>query len=104
VNPWPKVGPGYQEVESSGHEGTPAKGRRDQATLAPLVAAWALFVFVFAVNHIFAHLGDRLVPIGMGTQDLVIGEPMAGLILLAGLIIIDPREPKATNRGQGRRK
>ena len=68
------------------------------------VAAWILFViaFVVAVNHIFAHLGDRVVPMGMGTQDLVIGWPMAGLIALAGLMIIDPREP--AKKSHGRRK
>lgn len=70
------------------------------------VAAWILFViaFIVAVNHIFAHLGDRLVPMGMGTQDLVIGWPMAALIGLAGLLIIDPREPKPAGKDKGRRK
>jgi len=69
------------------------------------VAAWTLFVVasVIAVNHIFAHLGDQLVPMGMGTQDLLIGWPMAALIGLAGLMILDPREPNPTKKSQGRR-
>ena len=69
------------------------------------IAAWTMFVlaFVIAVNHIFAHLGDKVVPLGMGTQDLVIGWPMAALIALAGLMIIDPREPKTTKNAKSRR-
>ena len=69
------------------------------------IAAWTLFLvaFVIAVNHVFAHLGDRLVPIGMGTQDLVIGWPVAGLIALVGLMIIDPRPPTTSRKGQGKR-
>jgi len=69
------------------------------------VAAWTLFVlaFVIAVQHIFAHLGTRPIPIGMGLQDIVIGWPMAGLIGIAGLMILDPRPPpKDSQKGRGR--
>lgn len=67
--------------------------------------AWSLFVTacLIAVNHIFAHLGARLVPMGMGRQDLFIGWPAAGLIGLVGLMIIDPRETRPTAARSKRR-
>ena len=54
--------------------------------------SWALFVIalVVAVQHIFAHLGYRPVPMNMGLQDILIGWPMAGVIALVGLMTIDP--------------
>lgn len=52
--------------------------------------AWSLFVLaaVIAVQHLLAHAGMRPLPFGMGKQDLLIGYPTAGLLALAGGIIL----------------
>lgn len=70
------------------------------------VAAWTLFVvaFVIAAQHLLAHLGTRPIPMGMGMQDILIGWPMAGLLAIVGLMIIDPRPPTSgSNKGARRR-
>lgn len=57
------------------------------------MAAWSLFVLagVMAVQHIVAHMGVRPLPMSMGWQDLLVGYPMAGLILVVGAFVLEPR-------------
>ncbi len=57
------------------------------------VLCWTLFVLagVMAVNHLVAHAGTRILPLGMGKQDIFLGYPMAALLALSGLIALDPR-------------
>jgi len=43
---------------------------------------------VVLVIHLLAHSGWRALPIGMGWQDLLVGYPMAGLLVIAGAILI----------------
>lgn len=59
------------------------------------VLAWSLFglALVIAIQHIFAHLGKPILSFSMGLQDLVIGWPMAGVIALVGLLILDAKPP-----------
>ena len=40
-----------------------------------------------AAQHLVAHAGVRLIPVGMGTQDLAIGYPTAMVLVIAGLMI-----------------
>ena len=56
------------------------------------VLSWSLFVLAAAVgvNHLFAHAGARVIPMGMGKQDLLLGYPMAGVLFLCGLFMLDP--------------
>lgn len=60
------------------------------------IAAWALFVLggLVAIQHIIAHAGFRPIPVSMGWQDLLIGYPMAGVLLIAGLFVLEPRRQK----------
>lgn len=60
------------------------------------IAAWSLFVaaVVIAVQHVIAHAGVRPLPVSMGWQDLLVGYPMAGLIFILGLFVLDPRPTK----------
>ena len=46
-----------------------------------------LLGLIIVSQHLFAHAGYRPVPFGMGTQDLTIGYPTGGLVLIAGLVI-----------------
>ena len=57
------------------------------------MVAWSLFVLagVIAVQHIIAHMGVHPLPLSMGWQDLLIGYPMAGLVLIVGLFVLEPR-------------
>ena len=57
------------------------------------VLSWVLFglAVVVAVTHLFAHAGARVVPMGMGKQDLLLGYPMAGVLFLMGLFSLDPK-------------
>lgn len=57
------------------------------------VAAWTLFVLaiVIAAQHVVAHGGVRPLPLSMGWQDLLVGYPMAALIFLVGLFVLEPR-------------
>ena len=56
------------------------------------VFSWSMFVLAAAVgvNHLFAHAGARVIPMGMGKQDLLIGYPVAGILFLIGLFTLDP--------------
>ena len=40
-----------------------------------------------ALQHLFAHAGYRPVPLKMGVQDLLIGYPTAGILLIVALMI-----------------
>ena len=57
------------------------------------IAAWTLFVFavVIAAQHVVAHGGFHPLPLSMGWQDLLIGYPMAALVFVVGLFILEPR-------------
>lgn len=44
-----------------------------------------------AIQHLVAHAGTRPLPIGMGWQDIVVGYPMAILLVVAGAMLLDPR-------------
>lgn len=57
------------------------------------IACWALFVLaaVVAVQHVAAHGGWRPLPFGMGWQDIFLGYPMAAVLALVGLMMLDPR-------------
>lgn len=59
------------------------------------VLAWTCFVLavLIAGQHMIAHLGKPILPFGMGTQDLVVGFPMAGIVALAGLFALEARPP-----------
>ena len=56
------------------------------------VLSWSLFVVavVTAGNHLLAHAGWRVIPMGMGKQDIFVGYPMAAVLFLAGLFALDP--------------
>lgn len=56
------------------------------------VLSWSLFALaaVVAVQHLFAHAGLAPLPISMGWQDILVGYPMAGLLAIAGAIMLDP--------------
>lgn len=47
---------------------------------------------VIAVQHIFAHLGFQALPLSLGYQDLFVGYPMAGLVLVLGAMTLE-RKP-----------
>ena len=57
------------------------------------ILAWALLVLagVIAVQHIFAHLGFRPLPLSMPAQDLLVGYPMAAFLVIAAAFVMDPR-------------
>lgn len=57
------------------------------------VVSWLLMGLggVVAIQHVVAHGGAQLWPISMGWQDLLVGYPMAMLLVIAGAILIDPR-------------
>lgn len=58
--------------------------------------AWALFTTaaVIVVQHMFAHLGWQPLPMSMGWQDLFFGYPMAAVVFVAGLLVLDRRAPR----------
>jgi hypothetical protein len=62
------------------------------------VIAWMFFVAapIVAVQHIFAHLGVRPLPFGMGKQDIFLGFPMAFLLMIVGAMTLDP--PSGTQK------
>jgi len=57
------------------------------------ITAWSMFglAVVIGVFHLLAHSGWRPVPLTMGWQDILIGYPMAALLAIAGLFVLDPR-------------
>lgn len=59
------------------------------------VASWTLMLLGVAVaaQHLLAHGGFRPVPLSMGWQDVLIGYPMALLLVIGGAVLIDPRGP-----------
>lgn len=60
------------------------------------IAAWSLFTVaaLIAAQHVFAHMGVQPLPLSMGWQDLLVGYPMAGLVLLLGAYVLEPRRSK----------
>ncbi len=56
------------------------------------IIAWVLMVLAFIVagQHLLAHLAWRPIPVSMGWQDILIGYPMAGLLLIVGVMVLDP--------------
>lgn len=61
------------------------------------ILAWSLFVIaaVIALQHLLAHSGWRPLPVTMGWQDLLVGYPVAALLVMAGLLALPatPRRP-----------
>lgn len=57
------------------------------------VASWSLMGLgvLVALQHLVAHAGTRPLPFSMGWQDLVVGYPMAILLVIAGAMMLDPR-------------
>lgn len=57
------------------------------------IAAWALMLLggLVAIQHLVAHLGITPIPLSMGWQDLLIGYPAAGLLLVAGASLLPRR-------------
>ena len=60
------------------------------------VVAWSFFglAFVVAAQHMLAHLGWRPLPISMGWQDLLIGDPAAGVIAIIGALGLGARSTR----------
>lgn len=56
------------------------------------ITAWVLMLLAFIVagQHVLAHSGWRPIPVSMGWQDLLIGYPMAGLLLIVGAMLLPP--------------
>jgi len=54
------------------------------------VLAWGLMAsaLVMAAQHIFAHMGWRPIPMSMGWQDIIVGYPTAGFLLVAGACLL----------------
>lgn len=54
------------------------------------ILGWSLIVVgvVVGVVHWLAHIGWRPIPLAMGAQDLFIGYPAAGLLVIAAAIIL----------------
>lgn len=52
--------------------------------------AWGLMALalVIATQHILAHMGWRPLPVSMGWQDILVGYPMAGLLLVVGACLL----------------
>lgn len=52
--------------------------------------AWGLMALalVVAAQHIVAHMGWRPIPISMGWQDIMVGYPTAGLLLVVGACLL----------------
>ena len=57
------------------------------------VATWSLMglALLVAGQHVLAHLGWRPLPLSMGWQDILVGYPMAGVLAVAALMLLDPR-------------
>lgn len=60
------------------------------------LATWALMLgaFLVAGQHLLAHAGVQPLPFSMVRQDIFLGYPAAGLLGIAGLMLLDPR-PRA---------
>ena len=56
------------------------------------IASWSLFALALLIagQHLLAHAGWAPIPIGMGWQDILIGYPMAAVLAIVGLIVMDP--------------
>jgi len=56
------------------------------------VTSWSLFALaaLIAAQHLVAHAGWRPIPLSMGWQDILIGYPTAGVLLVVGLLALDP--------------
>lgn len=54
------------------------------------IIGWALITVaaIVAVQHVLAHSGLRPIPLSMGWQDLLVGYPMAGLLLVIAVIVL----------------
>lgn len=54
------------------------------------IVAWALvgLGLVVGVNHMVMHLGGLWLPMSPGWQDLLVGYPTAGLLAVAGFIVL----------------
>ncbi len=52
--------------------------------------AWGLMALAFgiAAQHIVAHMGWRPLPFTMGWQDILVGYPTAGLLLVVGACLL----------------
>lgn len=64
----------------------------DRAMRKEAILTWTSRVLMvaglaIAAQHLFAHAGYRPIPWPMGAQDLLIGYPTGGLVLIAGLVI-----------------
>lgn len=57
------------------------------------VLGWGVIAsaVVMAIIHWLAHLDVRMVPIAMGWQDLLLGYPMAMLLLVIGALVLGLR-------------
>lgn len=57
------------------------------------IASWTLMLggVIVAIQHLLAHGGWQPLPLSMGWQDIFVGYPMAGLLLIAGAMLLDPR-------------
>ncbi len=60
------------------------------------IAAWSLFAVaaLIAAQHVIAHMGVHPLPFSMGWQDLLVGYPMAGIVLILGAFVLEPRRSK----------
>ena len=56
------------------------------------LASWSLMLtgVVVAIQHLLAHAGLSAIPLSMGWQDVLVGYPMAGLMVMVGAMLIDP--------------
>lgn len=56
------------------------------------LASWALMLggAGIATQHLVAHAGLAPLPMSMGWQDIVVGYPMALLMVIVGAMLIDP--------------
>lgn len=54
-----------------------------------------LLAFVVAAQHVLAHAGWRPLPLSMGWQDIVLGYPMAGVLLVIGAILLEAHPRRA---------
>ncbi|MEP6814390.1 MAG: hypothetical protein ABI873_02430 [Marmoricola sp.] len=63
------------------------------------IIAWALvgLGLVVGVNHMFMHLGGQWLPMSQGLQDVLVGYPTAGLLAVAGFVILG-QKPSGTTR------
>lgn len=60
------------------------------------ITSWTLFglALLIAIQHVVAHSGWRPLPISMGWQDLLVGYPTAGVLAIAGAILLDARSAR----------